>query len=225
MEEKKTIKISLSTFFLILAIIVICVMGFFLYNLNSKNVAMVSYQTELNSKIADLEDEIKSKAEKTEINANKNVGNSNLNETSNSNDAESNSSNIENNITFSSLRGKYIGNAEVEPGTTPDGETEVRLYLYENGSYRYENMPGLGSCDVGYYTFSGDNLILHQIVACGNDIGRGVVSETVTLKINNDNTIKDSELKVTLKKSSDKIEEYDVISTELKNGLNNNSLR
>lgn len=201
MEDKKTIKITLSTFFLILAIIVICVMGFFLYNLNSKNVAMSSYQTELNSKIANLENEI-----------------------SNLNDVESNHSNMESNITFSSLRGMYVGNAEVEPGTTPNEETEVRLYLYENGSYRYENMPGLGACDVGYYTFDDDNLILHQVVACGNDIGRSIVSKTVTLKINHNNTIQDNELKVTLKKSSDKIEESDVISSELKNGLDNNSL-
>lgn len=175
MEEKK--KISLSTFFLILAIIVICVMGFFLCNLKSNN------------------------------------------------DAELNSSKIENNITFSSLKGMYVGNAEVEPGTTPGGKTEVRLYLYENGCYRYNNIPGLGSEEVGYYTFNGDNLILHQIVAAANDIGRTIVSETITLKINNDNTIKDDELKAILKKSSDKIEEYDIISSELKTALNNNSLR
>ena len=37
MEEKKTIKISISTFFLMLSIIAICVMGFYIYKLNDKN--------------------------------------------------------------------------------------------------------------------------------------------------------------------------------------------
>ena len=38
MEEKKVTKISLSTFFLILAIIAIIVMGIFIYKLNNDNI-------------------------------------------------------------------------------------------------------------------------------------------------------------------------------------------
>ena len=36
MEDKKVTKISLSTFLLIIAIIIIAIMGFFIYKLNSE---------------------------------------------------------------------------------------------------------------------------------------------------------------------------------------------
>ena len=47
MEEKKDIKISISTFFLILAIVVIIVMTYFIYNLNIEKVANLN--SEINS--------------------------------------------------------------------------------------------------------------------------------------------------------------------------------
>ena len=227
MEEKKVTKISLSTFFLILAIIAICVMGYFLYVSNSKAADMISNEKELNAKIAKLENEITSKQDQIEAEQN-NVNSSDLNsnEVSNANNTTSNSSIVESNITFSSLSGIYVGDAKVEPGTTPDGETEVRLYLYENGSFKYNDNPGLDSGKVGYYTFSDNNIILHEVILCANDIGRTITSDTMTLKINSNNSITDSKLNAVLKKSSQKIEnKADVISTELKNALNNNSLR
>lgn len=51
-EEKKVTKISLSTFFLILAIIAICVMGYFIYKLNDDKENANSKITELNNKIS-----------------------------------------------------------------------------------------------------------------------------------------------------------------------------
>ena len=59
MEEKKVKKISLSTFFLILAIITICIMCFFLYNSTLKTNDMISNEKELNAKIAELENKIR----------------------------------------------------------------------------------------------------------------------------------------------------------------------
>lgn len=224
MEEKKTIKISMSTFFLIIAIIAICIMGYFLYSSNTKTNDMISKEKELNAKIAKLEDDIASK--QTQISATSNTvnsGNTNSNKVNNDNN---DNSTIENNLTFSSLSGVYVGDAKVEPGTTPDGETEVTLYLYENGSFEYNDSPGLGSGKVGYYTFKDNNLILHEVLLCANDIGRTITNDTMTLKINSDNSITDSKLNAVLKKSSQKIENRtDVISTELKNALNNNSLQ
>lgn len=221
MEEKKTIKVSLSTFFLIIAIIAICIMGYFLYSSNTKANDMISKEKELNAKIAKLEDDIASK--QTQISATSNNFNS---ENTNSNKVNNDNSTIENNLTFSSLSGIYVGDAKVEPGTTPDGETEVTLYLYENGSFKYNDSPGLESGKVGYYTFSDNNLILHEVLLCANDIGRTITNDTMTLKINSDNSITDSKLNAVLKKSSQKIENRtDVISTELKNALNNNSLQ
>ena len=55
MEEKKTTTISLSTFFLILAIIAIVVMGFFIYKMYNDNQASQKHINELNSKINNLE--------------------------------------------------------------------------------------------------------------------------------------------------------------------------
>lgn len=177
---------------------------------------MVSSEKELNAKIAKLEKEIASKQELVKGEQN-NV---------NSNNAATNNSIAESNITFISLSGIYMGDAEVEPGTTPDGETEVRLYLYENGSFKYNDSPGFDSGKVGYYTFKDNNIILHEVLLCANDIGRTITSDTITLKINDDNSITDSNLNAVLKKSSDKIEnKTDVISVELKEALNNNSLQ
>ena len=54
MEEKNATKISLSTFFLILAIIAIIVMGIFIYKLNNDKVAEVKKSTELQAQVNNL---------------------------------------------------------------------------------------------------------------------------------------------------------------------------
>lgn len=54
MGEKKTIKISLSTFFLIITIIAICIMAFFIYKLNDEKTILEQNNTNLNSEIASL---------------------------------------------------------------------------------------------------------------------------------------------------------------------------
>ncbi len=51
MEEKKEIKISLSTFFLILTIITIIVMGIFIYKLNNDKTAEIQKSTELQAQV------------------------------------------------------------------------------------------------------------------------------------------------------------------------------
>jgi cell division protein FtsB len=225
-EEKKVTKISLSTFFLILAIIAICVMSYFIYKLNDDKVKVTEQVSQLNNKVTLLEN---NKTElKAEINEyeNKQTELESKENTDTTNNTISDNSTVENSLTFSSLSGIYVGDAKVEPGTTPDGETEVKLYLYENGSFEYNDSPGLGSGKVGYYTFSDNSIILHEVLLCANDIGRTITSDTMTLKINSDNSITDSKLNAILEKSSQKIEnKTDIISTELKNALDNNSLQ
>ena len=131
----------------------------------------------------------------------------------------------ENNLTFSSLSGLYVGDAAVEPGTTPGGETKVRLYMYEDGSFHYFNEPGLGSGVMGYYTFNDNEIILHGIVGCANDIGRTIISDSITIKINSDKSLTDSKLSAILKKSSDGFEnETNIISRQLKSALEMNVL-
>lgn len=54
MEEKKATKISLSTFFLILAIIAIIVMGIFIYKLNNDKTIEIQKSTELQAQVNSL---------------------------------------------------------------------------------------------------------------------------------------------------------------------------
>ena len=54
MEEKNVTKISLSTFFLILAIIAIIVMGVFIYKLNNEKTAEIQKSTELQAQVNSL---------------------------------------------------------------------------------------------------------------------------------------------------------------------------
>ena len=56
MEDKNVTKISLSTFFLILAIIAIIVMGIFIYKLNNDKTIESNKVSELSSRIANLEE-------------------------------------------------------------------------------------------------------------------------------------------------------------------------
>ena len=54
MEEKNVTRISLSTFFLILAIIAIIIMGIFIYKLNNDKTAEIQKSTELQSQVNSL---------------------------------------------------------------------------------------------------------------------------------------------------------------------------
>ncbi|MBO4293038.1 MAG: hypothetical protein J5881_01430 [Clostridia bacterium] len=55
MEEKKTTKVSLSTFLLILTIIALGVMGFFLYKINDEKTKATEQVSELNNQVTSLE--------------------------------------------------------------------------------------------------------------------------------------------------------------------------
>ena len=76
MKEKNFTKISLSTFFLILAIIAIIVMGIFIYKLNNDKTAEIQKSTELQTQVNSLngkdnsDDVTNSKKSNTEVNKN-----------------------------------------------------------------------------------------------------------------------------------------------------------
>ena len=61
MDNKKTMKTNLPPLFLIIAIIVILVIGYFLYKLNSENTTIKSNESNLNAKITELEGKLASK--------------------------------------------------------------------------------------------------------------------------------------------------------------------
>ena len=86
MEEKKVTKISLSTFFLILAIIAICVMGFFIYKLNDDKTKESEKVSELNKQITSFENTVNSLQEKIDTISNTSVSNEkNINANTNAN--------------------------------------------------------------------------------------------------------------------------------------------
>ena len=64
MEQKKTLKINLSTFLLILAIIAIIVMGVFIYKLNNDKTAEVQKSTELQAQVNTLNGTVSKKKKK-----------------------------------------------------------------------------------------------------------------------------------------------------------------
>ena len=60
MEENKVTKISLSTFFLIIAMIIIAVMGFFIYKLNSEKNIEIKKSADLQTQVNDLNSTVNS---------------------------------------------------------------------------------------------------------------------------------------------------------------------
>lgn len=64
MEEKKSIKVSLSTIFLIVAIIIIVIMGYFIYDISNKRTIAEKEMQNLNNKIEDLQEIISNMSNK-----------------------------------------------------------------------------------------------------------------------------------------------------------------
>ena len=98
MEEKNATKISLSTFFLILAIIAIIVMGIFIYKLNNDKTTEIQKSTELqaqvnslNGTVSDLQGKIDN-ISKT-INSNNSTNTENKTNTSNNSMIKNNTAN------------------------------------------------------------------------------------------------------------------------------------
>lgn len=152
MEKKEPIKVSLSTFFLIIAIIVIGVMGFFIYKLNDDKNMANNETSELNNQIRALETKNNSLTKTNETNSN-----DNQTSTENENNQK---------YTYENISGYFTFNEKipVNYGTyTSDTEAHRYFYLYENGVYFYES--GLGSTnfiECGNYVIKDNNIILHQ---------------------------------------------------------------
>ena len=88
MEEKNATKISLSTFFLILAIIAIIVMGIFIYKLNNDKTAEIKKSTGLQAQVNSLNGTISELQGKID-----NISKT-INSTNNENETTTNNNNI-----------------------------------------------------------------------------------------------------------------------------------
>lgn len=89
--EKKKISISLSTFFLLLAIIAIGVMGYFIYRLNDEKTKATEQVNQLNNQVTTLQTTVDLLQENNKIIKNANTTSNSTNEVNTSNNSAANS--------------------------------------------------------------------------------------------------------------------------------------
>ena len=151
MDEKKPIKISLSTFFLILAVIVILVMGYFMYKLYNEKTIATQEIGDLNNEINTLEKTVNDFQQKMDS----------ISNTINSSEVSTNnniSNNFENNAnsTISLKKGNYTIN-EVKLDEVGVSNEECGVTLKENNDFQI--YMGYGSTHSGKYEIKNNTLI------------------------------------------------------------------
>ena len=187
MKEGKAATISLSTFFLILAIIVIVIMGLLIYKLN-------------NDKTAEIQKSTKLQAQANNFNADANTlqeSISNISETINTNNTENTistnkTSNQSKLYSFSDVAGTYKGLFK-DNSTIENSNKHYVLNLFENGTFLYENYIDIQSGIIGNYTIIDNTIILNYWFRTGNDASLSVISGQKKLNINENNSITDSQ--------------------------------
>ena len=144
MDEKKPLKISLSTFFLILAIIVIVVMGFFMYKLyNEKSIATQEI-ADLNTEVSNLQSTVNDFQQRID----------NISNTTSSEEVTNNTPNQSSSIKLQ--LGEYtINGMEVTPDPDKYGISSITLEGNNNFSV---DMP-LGNSYIGTYKIQDNKLI------------------------------------------------------------------
>ena len=165
MSEKAPIKISLSTFFLVIAILVIIVMGVYLYIQKTNSDKTIAELENSNASLETTIDNLQNKIDTIANTIDSDTSNATTQTQATSIPTNESSSSASTNLTYSSLKGTYEGTV------TSHGETgKVYLTLCENGMYSYEDIIGTECAGQGYYTFNDTELTLHQIVRRGNDL-------------------------------------------------------
>ena len=192
MEEKKVTKISLSTFFLILAVIVIFIMGYFVYKFynqketeSKKSIQLQAQVNSLNGTVGELQGKIDNIS--STINSNSKIENTTSNDHTISKGATNNETKT---YLYSSIKGSYKGSAKDSDETNVNRNYE--LYLYENGTFKYENYTEVETGKIGNYTIVDDTIVLNYLFNTGSDAGLTATEGKKTLKINADNSIADS---------------------------------
>ena len=149
MEDKKALKISLSSFFLIIAIIAIVIMGLFIYKLNSDKKAEVQKSQELKSQVTNLNGTVSDLQGK--INS--------ISETINSKTANKNVD-------------IKIGTFEADDGQTSDAESnydDCGVTLANNNLCSVYS--GFGTCHLGTYSIEGSKLVCNTLIDRGEEGG------------------------------------------------------
>lgn len=153
MEEKKSIKISLSTFFLILALIVIIAMAYYIYIEKTNTDKEIST---LETNAITMQNTINNLQQKVDNN-------------SNTNDNESNITDSENLVTELTL-GSYQVTKHIEDAAGVS-YAEVGVTLASNNLCSvYE---GFGSSFIGTYSIENNKMICNTIIRRGEEGGIG----------------------------------------------------
>ena len=190
MDEKNVTKISLSTLLLIIAIIVIIVMGVFIYKLNNDKTAEIQKSTELqaqinslNGTIGDLQGKINNISEI--INSTNNINNSTNNYTSQANVTTTTNLKLE----------KYsVDQVKLDEAGVSNEECGVRLL--ENN--QFEIYMGWGSQHSGKYEIKDNNLICKSNLLTSESGGYFEFKTDVvfTFKIINNNKLELSKIDI-----------------------------
>lgn len=214
MEEKKVTKISLSTFFLILAIIAIIVMGIFIYKLNNDKTVEIQKSTELQAKVNSLNGTVSklqgkiNKVSETPTQANS----SNASTTNNSN---------KNNVTYTvSVRDEaYATIKATKNGKTISKEFEMGAMIADTGTME---LPTIGTValvadsggeyyGVNIYQLVNDEIKLIGTIDCGADMvkeatytveTKNEATAIINAKRNNENITKEFEMSAAIANTS-----------------------
>lgn len=180
MEEKKAIKISFSTFFLIITIIAIGIMGFFIYKLNYDKTKATAQVNELSNRVSLLES---TKKEPTIIEK------TNTNAEITKNNSDSVVDNTKSAYSYDNIKGLYKYNKKLNADST----AQYELCLLDNGTFSYHYMTEFDHALWGNYIIVNDEIILNQLFTTESDVGIHAIEEgKIKLKINSDGTITDT---------------------------------
>lgn len=165
MEDKNVAKINLSTLFLIIAIIVIAIMGIFIYKLNNDKTAEIQKSTELQSQVSILNGTV------SELQGKINNISETIN-TSNTNESTEKSVQSNEDITTSKTTDIKIGTYEADEekfdgAGVSYGDCGVTL-AKNNLCSVYE---GFGNSHLGTYSIEGNKLICNTLVDRGENGG------------------------------------------------------
>lgn len=166
MEEKTVTKINLSTFFLILAIIALIIMGMLIYKTNFDKTREIQKSSILQAQVDRQNEtisELQSKITNTSSNTDK--------------------------YSYSIVKGSYKGKAKDD---NEDVNRNYELHLYENGTFSYINYTDTQKGQIGNYTLLDNKIILNYWFNTGNDTSLTATSGSKTLIINMNNSITDS---------------------------------
>ncbi len=193
MEEKKVTKISLSTFFLILAIIAIIVMGIFIYKLNNDKTVEIQKSTELQAKVNSLNRTVSKLQEK--INKVSETVNAETPTQANSSNASTTNNSNKNNVTYTvSVRDEaYATIKATKNGKTISKEFEMGAMIADTGTME---LPTIGTValvadsggeyyGVNIYQLVNDEIKLIGTIDCGADM---VKEATYTVETKNEAT-------------------------------------